>query len=144
MNNQFIYQRRVEFADTDMAGIVHFTNIFRYMEETEHAFYRSLGIPIHNFKSAPLIGWPRVHAECDYRHPVRFEDVLKIYLTIAEIKEKKIHYEFKICKLANNTIIEIADGKLIVVCISFDSDKNTMKAIPIPTEILEKLMVRKS
>ncbi len=29
---RFVTTRRVEFIDTDMAGIVHFTNFFRYME----------------------------------------------------------------------------------------------------------------
>ena len=37
------YKRRVEFAETDMAGQVHFSNFFRYMEAAEHAFFRSLG-----------------------------------------------------------------------------------------------------
>jgi YbgC/YbaW family acyl-CoA thioester hydrolase len=37
---------RVEFTDTDMAGIVHFSSFFRYMEVTEHAFFRSLGFSI--------------------------------------------------------------------------------------------------
>jgi acyl-CoA thioesterase FadM len=31
MENGFVMQRRVEFMDTDMAGIVHFTAYFRYM-----------------------------------------------------------------------------------------------------------------
>ena len=42
MAYEFRTKRRVEFADTDMAGIIHFTSLFRYMEETEHAFFRSL------------------------------------------------------------------------------------------------------
>ena len=39
----FITHRRVEFSDTDMAGIVHFANFYRYMEQAEHDFFRSLG-----------------------------------------------------------------------------------------------------
>ena len=143
MSNQFKFRRRVAFADTDMAGIMHFANVFRYMEETEHAFYRFLGIPIHTFESKKNIGWPRVHAECDYKRPVRFEDVLEIYLKIAEIKEKRIYYEFKICKIENNTNSEIAEGKMIVVCISFDQNEKTMKAIPIPPEIREMLATKR-
>src|SRR5213078_989612 len=38
--------RRVEFADTDMAGIVHFANFFRYMESAEHEFLRSHGLSV--------------------------------------------------------------------------------------------------
>ena len=43
MPYEFKHIRRVEFAETDMAGIVHFSNFFRMMEATEHAFFRSLG-----------------------------------------------------------------------------------------------------
>lgn len=67
MTAQFITTRRVEFADTDMAGIIHFANYYRYMEEAEHAFFRSLGLRI--MQSQPdgsVIGWPR-----QFRPPVR-------------------------------------------------------------------------
>ena len=43
MAHAFTMQRRVEFAETDMAGILHFSNYFRFMESVEHAFFRSLG-----------------------------------------------------------------------------------------------------
>ena len=38
--------RRVEFADTDMAGIVHFANFFRYMEAAEVEFLRARGLSV--------------------------------------------------------------------------------------------------
>ena len=43
----FEIQRHVEFYETDMAGIVHFSNFFRYMETCEHAFVRSLDHELH-------------------------------------------------------------------------------------------------
>ena len=66
--------RRVEFADTDMAGIVHFANFFRYMEVTEHAFLRSLGLSVHMREGRRTLGLPRVSATCDYRVPLRYEE----------------------------------------------------------------------
>ena len=60
---QFISTRRVEFADTDMAGIIHFANYYRYMEEAEHSFFRSLGLSIMQPQpDGSVIGWPRVSA----------------------------------------------------------------------------------
>ena len=47
MGFDFTHQRQVEFAETDMAGIVHFANFFRWMESAEHAFLRSLGHSVH-------------------------------------------------------------------------------------------------
>jgi acyl-CoA thioester hydrolase len=42
---EYKVRRRVEFSETDMAGIVHYSNFFRYMEAAEHEFFRSLGSP---------------------------------------------------------------------------------------------------
>ena len=39
--------RRVQFYETDAAGIVHFSWFFRYMEEAEHALWREAGLSIH-------------------------------------------------------------------------------------------------
>ena len=54
--------RRVEFSETDMVGIVHYSNFFRYMETAEHAFFRSIGYSIISNQTNPPVGWPRVHA----------------------------------------------------------------------------------
>ena len=62
MPYEFKAVRRVEFSETDMAGIVHFSNFFRYMETAEHAFYRSLGFSVTLNDFDPPLGFPRVHA----------------------------------------------------------------------------------
>ena len=36
--------RRIEFCDTDMAGMVHFSNFFRFMEFAEQEFLRARGL----------------------------------------------------------------------------------------------------
>ena len=46
MPYEFQLSRRVEFSDTDMAGIMHFSNFFRFMEAAETAFLRSLGLSV--------------------------------------------------------------------------------------------------
>ena len=70
MTFEFTTKRRIHFAETDLAGIVHFSNYFRYMEVAEHEFLRSLGISVHAEIDGRLVGWPRVRAECSYRAPL--------------------------------------------------------------------------
>ena len=42
MASEFTITRRVEFSETDLAGIMHFTNFYRWMEICEQAeFLRS-------------------------------------------------------------------------------------------------------
>src|SRR5690606_37511976 len=70
----FTLRRRVEFRDTDAAGIVHFSVYFNYMEEAEHALLRSLGTSVVTSDAEGPISWPRVAAACEFRGALRFED----------------------------------------------------------------------
>ena len=91
MAHEFKTKRRVEFADTDVAGVVHFSNYFRYLEVAEHEFFRSLGIRLHGEDEGGMFGWARVHASCDYLRPARYADMLEMAqsdpLTVAWAEE---------------------------------------------------------
>src|SRR5438094_9966074 len=86
--------RRVEFCDTDMAGIVHFANFFRWMESAEVEFLRSLGLSVAVQTGDEKLGFPRVAASCDYVRPARFEDVLEIAVTLRRLGSKSVTYGF--------------------------------------------------
>lgn len=138
MGYEFKAQRRVEFSDTDMAGIMHFSNFFRFMETAEHGFYRSLGFSVVEEESLPRIGWPRVHASCDYHKPLRFEDLVEIHLLVVEKRSKALRYLFRFRRLNGPAPEEVARGALTIVCVSHAPD-GTMKAFPIPHSIMEKI-----
>ena len=82
---RFQTQRRVEFRDTDAAGIMHFSAFFVYMEQAEHELLRSLGLSVVAHDDEGEISWPRISATCDFRNPARFEDLLDIALTMLSI-----------------------------------------------------------
>ena len=112
------HRRRVEFSETDMAGIVHFSNFFRYMESAEHAFFRSFGHSVTLNEMDEMMGLPRVQASCDYRHPLCFEDEMEIQLSILELKNRSIRYGFRFLKLLpDETFVEVATGAMTVVCV---------------------------
>src|SRR5277367_5484253 len=98
MAYEFKAIRRVEFCETDMAGIMHYSNFFRFMETAEHAFFRSLGLSIVRASDSP-VGWARFHAQCYFKSPLRFEDEVEIHLLVAEKKSKALSYIFKFHKL---------------------------------------------
>ena len=133
---EFRCQRRIEFADTDMAGIVHFANFFRFMEEAEHAFLRSLGLSVFANIDGEVVSWPRVRAECSYRTPIAFEEMLEIHLLVREKTRKSITYNFRFYK-EDSTVVAL--GLLTVVCVAFDPATQKMSAISIPQVIDEKI-----
>ena len=138
MAYEFKAIRRVEFSDTDMAGIMHFSNFFRFMETAEHGFYRSLGFSVIMPETDPRLGWPRVHAACDYRKPLRCEDLVEIHLLVSEKKSKALSFVFRFRKLNEPGALEVARGTLTIVCVAHHRD-GTMKAVPIPAEIADKI-----
>ncbi len=140
MPYEFKAVRRVEFSETDMAGIVHYSNFFRYMETAEHAFFRSLGFSIVTHQVDPPVGWPRVHASCDYKQPLRFEDEVEIHMLVAEKRSKSLSYIFKFRKLNSPHPAEIARGKLTVVCVMRD-EHGKMGATNIPANIADLIEV---
>ena len=133
MKHHFHTTRTVEFSETDMAGIVHFSEFFNYMEACEHAFFRSLGISIAMNVDGFMVSWPRISCSFDYKLPIRFEDFIDIYIDVNKIGNKSISY---------TTTIEhkdqlVAIGKMTIVCCSCDK-KNGLKSIPIPQLLREK------
>lgn len=140
MPSEFCLVRSVEFSETDMAGIMHYSNFFRYMESAEHAFFRSLGYSVAARPGAPEVGWPRVHASCDYHRPLRFEDQVEIRLRVVEKRSKAITYAFRFRKVGDPAGEDVARGRLTVVCVAHHPD-GTMKATAIPEEIAAKIEV---
>ena len=140
-NFEFKLTRQVEFAETDMAGIMHYSNFFRFMEAAEHAFFRSLGFSIHEREGSEKIGWPRVHAACNFRHPLKFEDLVEIHLKVKDKKEKSLAYSFKFYLVDRDSKSEVADGELVVSCVSRNTSSGSMISIPIPERISSKIRV---
>lgn len=142
MASYFKTTRRVEFSETDMAGIVHFSNFFRYMETVEHQFYRSLGFSVILSGFERPIGLPRVHASFDYKRPLRFEDLIRIELIVLDKKEKSLTYKIVVsrCDEEENPIEVNAVGKLVVVCVERQAD-GSLKSSPIPDEIASRIKI---
>ena len=131
--------RRVEFAESDMAGIMHFSNFYRWMETVEHEFFRSLGLSIHMQVNGQSIGWPRLEASCKFKSPLKFEETATIHLDIEEITDKTVTYRFDIEKEGDEGIIRIAKGRMTTVCATLEPETGKLSAIPIPRAIREKL-----
>ena len=134
MAYEFRTKRRVEFAETDMAGIIHFTSLFRYMEETEHAFFRSLGLSIVTRHKGQKIGWPRVATSCEFFRPVVFEDEVDIHLCVSRKGKSSLTYSFAFYK--DDTFI--ARGQSTSVCCA-QGGPRSLRRIPIPPFISKKI-----
>jgi YbgC/YbaW family acyl-CoA thioester hydrolase len=132
MPSEYRFRRRVQFYETDAAGLVHFSWFFRYMEEAEHALWREAGLSIH----APggELGFPRVSTSFEFHRALRFEEEFDVHLRVTTITKKTIQYA---CSITDGET-KIATGTLIVVCVRRRPNE-PMAAIEIPPEITSRL-----
>lgn len=144
MSFRHTYRRRVNFAETDLAGIAHFSNFFRWMEETEHSFYRSLDLTVHSVDAGirdGQTGWPRLKASAEYRLPLYFEEEFEVELLVAEMRSKAIRYDLRFWKSpddAENRKLA-ARGELVVVAVRPDAQTRQMRATAIPNSFRERI-----
>jgi len=135
MAAQFSMTRRVEFSDTDMAGIVHFVNFYRYMEQAEHEFFRSLGLSIMQKQAdGTVIGWPRVSAACTFEAPAYYDDLLEVRLSVVCKGVKSLTMKFEFWRDETR----IARGQLKTACCLCRHDA-PIKSIEIPPSYSEKI-----
>ncbi len=125
--------RIVEFGDTDMAGIVHFANFFRFMEAAEHAFLRSMGLSVVMEIDGGKYGLPRVSASCDYLRPARFGDELTVEVTVVKLGRSSVSYAFDFTRGDE----AIARGRVTAVFCRFDAGRP--EACELPAEFRTKL-----
>ena len=138
MAYEYRVTRMVEFSETDMAGIMHFSNFFRFMEAAEHAFLRSLGFSVLLTELDGSLCLPRVHAACDYKAPLRFEDVVEIHLLVSRKSRRSLGYQFRFSRQSDAGPIEVARGSLTVVCAARQPD-GSLKAAPLPPVIADRI-----
>jgi 4-hydroxybenzoyl-CoA thioesterase/acyl-CoA thioester hydrolase len=137
MLSEYRLRRRVNFYETDAAGLVHFSWFFRYMEDAEHALWREAGLSIHPARSD--IAWPRVSTAFDYHHPLRFEQEFEVNIRITEIAKRTISY---ICEISQDGL-PIATGRLQIACVRKLAG-GAMKSTEIPAEIAERFSTHES
>jgi acyl-CoA thioester hydrolase len=128
----FSHRRLVEFADTDLAGIMHFANFFRFVESAEHAFFRSLGHRVHTANGAEHEGWPRLEVSCKYLKPARFEQTLETCLRIEELRTSSLRYSFWLFVADEPTRPLVATGSCSIIHVQLDTGTHAIRKSPIP------------
>jgi YbgC/YbaW family acyl-CoA thioester hydrolase len=127
----FLYRRRVQFYETDLAGVVHFSWYPRYLEEAEHALWRDAGLSI--LPPDSNLSFPRVSLAIDFLAPLHFEDQFEVRIRIATMSARSIRYQATI-RRGRTTI---AKGTMTAVCVK--KTPRPMRAVAIPADIRKRL-----
>jgi acyl-CoA thioesterase FadM len=88
------YRRSIRFADTDAAGVAHFSRLLVIVEEAVHDFFQSRGLPILDAANA----WPFVSIHADYSAGCRFQDEITVSLSMDKIGTSSLGISFAAAK----------------------------------------------
>lgn len=121
-----VVERRVEWMDTDAAGIYHWTTAFRFAESAEAALHTALGIADVTFGATP-----RVHVEADFERALVFNEVVEVELAVRAVGRTSVDYAL---------VITGSDGPAVAGAIkACFIDRSTRRAVPWPDELRERL-----
>ncbi|MFP4068557.1 MAG: acyl-CoA thioesterase [Opitutales bacterium] len=131
--------RRIEFSETDMAGLVHFSNFFRYMETAERDFFEAAGVDLIHTRPGESVGWPRSRAECKFSAPIRFGDTIDIHLAVKTVKDRGIDYQFRIYRRnEDGSRTHAAKGHLSTVLTKL-TPEGELRSIELPPHVRERI-----
>jgi len=129
MANSITIRRRVQWIDTDAAGVWHHSVVIRWTEEAEVELHRQLGIIEQTFGATP-----RVRTEFTFGTLVRFDDQVDITLTVAALGDTSVTYEVDVTCGPGR----VASGRMVTVLI----DRDTGEKRPWPEDLRAALRPR--
>lgn len=133
-----IYEHRtsrwIEFADTDLGGLIHFSRYFVFMETAEHEFLNAVGTSVHFEIDGRLMSWPRLSAGCEFLRPVGFEDELQIRVLVLKKGAKSLTFG---CEFFHEDDL-VARGQMSSACCILEKGR-PMRAVEIPASFADRI-----
>jgi acyl-CoA thioester hydrolase len=90
-----IHEIRVIFGDTDQMGVVYYANYLRFFEASRAAYLRAHGRS-HKDLDAWGVALPVVEAQCRYKKPARYEDLLAIDVEVDELRGASMRFVYTV------------------------------------------------
>lgn len=133
--NPLVVERRVDFSQTDAAGIIHFSTYFVFMEVAEAELFRRLGLELLSMEAGRAQGFPRVDCQCRFRRPVSFDARVRIELSIEKILSGRIRYAFRFLAESGELC---AEGSMVTAC-AVRREDGSLEAAVLPENVRSSL-----
>ena len=102
----FIYERKINYYETDKMGVVHHSNYIRYLEEARSEWLESLEIPMSKLEE---LGYtiPALEVNCKYKNHITSGDIITIKPKIAEYNGVRMKVDYEVIdKNTQKTVIQ--------------------------------------
>ena len=123
---------RVPYADTDQMGVVYYGNYFTLFERARNELMRATGMSYKECEAQGL-ALPVVHAECDYKSPAKYDDLLEVDAWVDELKGVRCKIACEVRRKGEKQVL--VKGFTVHVFV----DVKTLRPIPPPKFAMAKL-----
>jgi acyl-CoA thioester hydrolase len=124
-------QVRVIYGDTDQMGVVYYANYLRYFEASRNEFIRAKGMRYRDFEVEYGLVLPVIEAHVGYKQPARYDDLLTIEISLAEVRRASARFEYRVVR---DDGALLATGHTVHACVDGAGRVKRM-----PKELLERL-----
>lgn len=128
----YTFKTIVRLHDTDAAGVLFFGNYFKLAHDAYESFMISIGFGFREMFEQKDYLLLIVHAEGDYKKPLRTGDELTIELKTEELGKSSYTLGYRLLDSAGNEVCSVRTVHVAV-------NKLTEKATRLPEGLREKL-----
>ncbi len=123
---------RITYADTDQMGVVYYSNYLVFFEQGRTELMRHLGVRYKDLEETEKVGLPVTEANCRYRAPARYDDLICVRTKIKRIGGVHMEFEYEVVnKETGQTLVEGFTRHVFV--------NEKWKPTPVPKSLLAKL-----
>lgn len=109
---------RVIYGDTDQMGVAYYANYLRWFEAGRNEFLRAKGARYRDVEQELGILLPVVEAHVRYRHPARYDDLIRVETTLAELRRASLRFEYRVVRTGDEKLL--VEGYTAHACIDRD------------------------
>jgi acyl-CoA thioester hydrolase len=123
-------EHRVTYKETDQMRVVYYSNYLIWFEMVRTEYFRAKGLVYKELEDNEKIFLPVTEAQCAYKAPVKYDDLIEIKATLSEIGKSRITFEYEVIKDGNVTTTGYTKHVFV---------NGTGRPIPVPDRIKEYL-----
>ena len=109
-----VFDLRVYYEDTDLAGIVYYANYLRFIERARTEWVRALGVDQVRLKAERGVVFAVRRIEADYLRPARFDDLLQVETRLVSLTGARLQLAQDVVRAGERLFV----AQVVLVCLT--------------------------
>ena len=106
----YIASINVRFNETDMMGIAHHSNHFRWFEMARIEFLRHIGVTLGAMMKEDIV-FPIMNVSCEYKEPARFDDIINIETYLVKMTRAQMVFRYRMRRASDGVLLATGETK---------------------------------